>query len=248
MFTIITGYSLKDYIRRRRLYLAAGDIVNEMDSLANIAQKYQFSSQSSFTVAFKKMHGMTPGELSKNKGNYKMFVKMIPKDFDIKVPEGLTEEPVIVELQSFSVTGFQCEVKTSQLKKDDNPVSKTWKLYKEHISKLVDESDKETIAIYDYDPKDIFKDDTPYTYILGCKNDNKDSLPKGMTSMIIPSGRYLMFQLNLARSEHTEAFDYIDIKWLPKSEYILSEKPDFEIYRKVDGIDIVDIYISIEEF
>ena len=47
LFKSLTGYSLKDYIRKRRLTLAAIDLSNGM-SIIEVSNKYLFSSQSSF--------------------------------------------------------------------------------------------------------------------------------------------------------------------------------------------------------
>lgn len=60
MFSSITGISLSEYIRRRRLTKAAFDIRTSNDRIIDIALKYGYDSSDAFTRAFKKLYGVTP--------------------------------------------------------------------------------------------------------------------------------------------------------------------------------------------
>lgn len=60
MFRLALNRSVKDYIRRRRICLAAGDILDSNMKIIDIAYKYQFSSPPSFTRAFKKVWNESP--------------------------------------------------------------------------------------------------------------------------------------------------------------------------------------------
>ena len=51
-FKIITGYSIGEYIRCRRLYLAALDIIDGNDKVIDLAYKYHYDTPESFTKAF----------------------------------------------------------------------------------------------------------------------------------------------------------------------------------------------------
>lgn len=62
VFTLITGYTLKEYIRNRRITLASYEIVNSEQRIIDIAFKYGYSSNESFSRAFKKIHGINPSE------------------------------------------------------------------------------------------------------------------------------------------------------------------------------------------
>ena len=60
--------TLRDYIRKRRLYLAVCDMIdNPQKPLADIALEYRYSDQSAFSRAVKKEYGKTPAELRKTK-------------------------------------------------------------------------------------------------------------------------------------------------------------------------------------
>jgi AraC family transcriptional regulator len=64
MFYSIIGKTIGSYIRERRLTEAGTDIKNG-EKVINVAIKYAYVSQESFTRAFKKFHGVNPGVAKK---------------------------------------------------------------------------------------------------------------------------------------------------------------------------------------
>lgn len=72
-FSLITGMSLSEYIRNRRLTVAVNDIKNG-EKLIDIALKYGYSSEISFSRAFKKMHGILPSKVRKSNIEFNMQV------------------------------------------------------------------------------------------------------------------------------------------------------------------------------
>jgi len=62
MFFAITGYQVKEYIRRRRISLAANDIKQENMRMIDIGMKYAYDSADSFSRAFKSVVGILPSK------------------------------------------------------------------------------------------------------------------------------------------------------------------------------------------
>jgi len=62
MFTLVVGISPNRYVSRLRLEQAMADVAAGKLSLAQIAFKSGFSSQASFTRAFRRATGITPGD------------------------------------------------------------------------------------------------------------------------------------------------------------------------------------------
>lgn len=65
MFSFITGTSLSDYIRRRRLSLAAMELQNSNIKIIDLSLKYGYQSPDAFTRSFHKLHGITPTDARK---------------------------------------------------------------------------------------------------------------------------------------------------------------------------------------
>jgi len=61
-FSYMTGMTLNEYIRRRRLTLAACELQNDHSRVLDIAVKYGWDSADAFTKAFVKQHGITPSQ------------------------------------------------------------------------------------------------------------------------------------------------------------------------------------------
>lgn len=80
MFTMLCGFTLGDYIRMRRLTLAAQDLTCTQDKVIDIALRYGYDTPESFSRAFTRFHGVTPTQ-ARHGGSVKsfspLFVKLI---------------------------------------------------------------------------------------------------------------------------------------------------------------------------
>ena len=63
MFSYIADKPLSEYIRSRRLTMAAFDLLNSTERIIDIALKYGYESQDAFTRAFKNFHGVLPSSV-----------------------------------------------------------------------------------------------------------------------------------------------------------------------------------------
>lgn len=66
MFLYMTDMTLREYIRRRRLSLAAVELQKDTGRVIDIAVKYGYESPTAFTRAFKSFHGIVPSVLTEN--------------------------------------------------------------------------------------------------------------------------------------------------------------------------------------
>lgn len=60
LFKKAMGTSVMEYVRERRLSEAAMELTEANEKITDIALKYQFSSEESFSRAFKKRYGASP--------------------------------------------------------------------------------------------------------------------------------------------------------------------------------------------
>lgn len=103
MFSSLVGIPLSEYIRRRRLTLAAFEIQNSDAKIIDIALKYGYDTHSSFTRAFQLIHGVTPSKV-RAKGVTLTAYPPISFQFILKGVEAMQYQ--IIETQPFKLFGM----------------------------------------------------------------------------------------------------------------------------------------------
>lgn len=73
IFHTIVGEPVAEYIRSRRLMEAANELLTTDNKIVDIALKYQFSSQESFSKAFKKYYKISPKQFRSNQNNISLI-------------------------------------------------------------------------------------------------------------------------------------------------------------------------------
>jgi AraC family transcriptional regulator len=76
MFSFLAGVTLSEYIRRRRLTLAAFELLHNDVRIIDVALKYGYLSPDSFTRAFYGLHGVTPSEARNIGQSLKAYPRM----------------------------------------------------------------------------------------------------------------------------------------------------------------------------
>ena len=72
-FNIVTGISISEYVRNRRLTLAGEELKNTQVKVIDVSMKYGYDSPDSFTKAFTRFHGVTPASARVSENNLKYF-------------------------------------------------------------------------------------------------------------------------------------------------------------------------------
>ncbi len=92
MFFALVGFTVKEYIRQRRISLAASELLDSDNKVMDIAIKYDFESQDSFSRAFKRITGFLPSQFRQNQSVYSFErVSVMDKYFEIQ-DSGLLEK------------------------------------------------------------------------------------------------------------------------------------------------------------
>jgi len=71
LFHLVFGMTIGEYIRNRRLTLAALDLLKPGSKIIDVAMRYQYDTQESFSKAFTRFHGISPSRVQP--GKIKMF-------------------------------------------------------------------------------------------------------------------------------------------------------------------------------
>lgn len=105
-FTILTDISVGEYLRRRRLTLAAQELSNTGCRIIDIALKYGYDTPEAFSKAFRKQHGLTPSQARNNTGKLKSYNRL---SIQVTLKGAEPMKYKIVEKESFHVVGVKRE-------------------------------------------------------------------------------------------------------------------------------------------
>lgn len=105
IFSVITGFTVGEYIRNRRLSLAGEELITNDISVLDLALKYGYDTPESFTKAFTRFHGSTPMQVKQ--GSY--VRTFLPLSVKITVQGGDKMDYKITKMFGFKVIGFAKE-------------------------------------------------------------------------------------------------------------------------------------------
>lgn len=133
MFSFLAGITLSEYIRRRRLSLAAFELITSNIKIIDVAIKYGYNSPDSFTRAFQHLHGITPSEARKNGQQLKAYPLMT---FQLSIRGGNEMDYRIEQKEAFNIIGIMKRVPI--IFEGENPeITTMWKsLTMEKIDQL----------------------------------------------------------------------------------------------------------------
>lgn len=77
MFMLLTDMTVSQYIRNRRMTMAAEALTKANQKVLDVALVYGYESSEAFSRAFKKHHGFNPSEMGKTEQNIQAFPKLV---------------------------------------------------------------------------------------------------------------------------------------------------------------------------
>lgn len=210
IFLFVTNYTLADYIRKRRLSMAALDLLEGKEKIIDIAIKYNYESSQAFSRAFKAMMGVIPSEINNHKTNIKFF-----SQYEL-LNEDITDEFHYSIEKNVEFNLYAIQMKTT-IKNCHNEAPLFWKENYEYIK------GKSEYGLLAYD-KMCTIDEAIY-YIA-----SKEKFENAIELKLKPSN-YLVFECDYIDSNSLYEFGkkiYRTI--IPNSEYELEDLPDIEEY------------------
>ncbi|OOM06453.1 AraC family transcriptional regulator [Clostridium saccharobutylicum] len=224
MYHMITGVTIGEYIRRRRLTLAAQDIVSG-EKIINVAYKYGYETPEAFTKAFGKMYGISPSAARESGANLKSYPKLT---FHISIKGDKEMNYKIFDKGSFKVVGKQTRI-TMADEQNFNQVPEFWHDCMDDGSYELLSSKAGNLGVLGVS-KDFDKCTQEFNYMIAVEEVN-EPLPKGYISATIPASTWAAFESvgPLPEASH-ELLRRIYSEWMPSMGYQHECAPDLEIY------------------
>lgn len=229
MYHIITGVTIAEYVRRRRLTLAAQDIFKG-EKIIDVAYKYGYETPEAFTKAFGRMHGISPSAAREQGTNLKAYPKL---SFHISIKGDKDMNYKIVDKKSFSVVGKQRRI-TSVDGENFKQVPEFWNnCMKDGSYEWINSrAGKLGVLGVSLDLRNF--NEGFFTYMIGAQ-EIKESFPKGYVMETIPAATWAVFESigSLPEAIH-DLTRRIFTEWIPSTGYQLDCAPQIEVYPKGD--------------
>ncbi|MDQ0720921.1 AraC family transcriptional regulator [Paenibacillus sp. W4I10] len=229
LFQAITGFTVLEYVRRRRLTEAAGMLRGTSEGILDIAMSFGYQSQEAFTRAFSTYFGMTPAKLRKLEAEQLSLLKMQQSiDFnDYRTSLGGTfhmNTPRLVTLAPNWIIGYEYKTNLN----DNQHYAEIPGFYHdfgmEQRFMAIPERTRPDMA---YGVACHFEEDGAFSFIVGEESSGASQvIEPGFTSIEIPGGLYAEFTVEGSGQDIRKM---IYGSWLPQSNYERREGPDFEV-------------------
>ncbi|MBC8059097.1 MAG: AraC family transcriptional regulator [Clostridiaceae bacterium] len=229
MYHMITGVTIAEYVRRRRLTLAAQDIISG-GKVIDVAYKYGYETPEAFTKAFGKMHGISPSASREPGSSLKAYPKL---SFHISIKGDKDMNYKIINKGSFTVIGKQKRIRAVD-GENFKEVPQFWNDCMEDGSYkwITSKAGKLGVLGVSMDLQNF--SEGFFTYMIGVEK-IKDTLPKGYVSATIPAATWAVFESigPLPEAIH-DVTRRIFSEWMPATGYQHDCAPELEVYPEGD--------------
>lgn len=218
MFSFLAGIPLSEYIRRRRLTLAAFELKNSKVKVIDIALKYRYNSPDSFARAFQNLHGLTPSEARDNGHSLKAYPRM---SFQLTIKGGIEMNYRIEEKEAFYIVGIKKRVPI--IFNGVNPeIASMWQsLDSGTINKLKKLSNVEPIGLLSASTnfsEDRMEEKGELDHYIGVATTNECS--GKLTLLEVPSSTWAVFEaIGPFPDTLQNVWGRIYSEWFPSSNY-----------------------------
>lgn len=233
MFLYMTNISLNEYIRRRRMSLAAVDLQNHQAKVIDIALKYGYDSPTAFNRAFQSIHEIAPSFAKKERTLLKSY-PALRFSFSIRGMEELNFK--IENKNAFRIVGKSCPL-SRELEENFMAIPHEWDMALENgtLSQLY--------ALRNGEPNGLLgvsvHNAEEWKYFIAVSSTKRD---KSFENYEIPSATWAIFSGHGTNISLQELEKRVITEWLPTSGYEYAEIPDIEVYIKADPNDAIYEY------
>lgn len=218
LFSFLAGIGLAEYIRNRRLTLAAMELQSNDVKVIGVAMKYGYNSPDSFSRSFQSLHGITPSMAKEYGSQLKAYP---PMTFQLTIKGGAEMNFQFVKKKAFKIVGVKETVDITDGEfypeiwnelENDALLNKLGLFSNTDFPGILHVSANITATCRDY-----------YISVATTKD-----APKEFTTLEIPAMTWVVFKTSGPQPETMlKTWERIYSEWLPSSGYELAESIEF---------------------
>ncbi|HLR28360.1 MAG TPA: AraC family transcriptional regulator [Ruania sp.] len=236
MFSSLAGMPISEYVRRRRMTVAAADVVGE-EGFLTIAIRYGYSSTEAFGRAFRAVHGLSHGQIRRDGGPLR---SQSPLRFRLTVEGSVPMDARIVENPALHLIGHAARVPL--IHEGVNPH------IQEHVDSITPAEHARLMELSNTGPAGVlqvsadvdpdYTEGSELTYLQGVAVRPGTDVPPDLDVIAVPAGSWAVFHTT---GDHPEALQRMwaatATEWFPANPWrlrpgpsilsILDHAPDF---------------------
>ncbi|MFJ7238688.1 GyrI-like domain-containing protein [Streptomyces olivaceus] len=225
MFSSLAGMPLSEYVRRRRMTVAASDVVRGGDDLLSVAVRYGYGSTEAFGRAFRAVHGAAPRDVRRDGGPLRTQPQL---RFRLTVEGSTPMDTRFAERPAFRLIGHATRVPL--IHEGVNPH------IQEHVAALPQEAHVRLKALGDTDPAGLLQvcDDlapdsaegSELTYLHGVAVSAATPAPDDLDAIEVPAGTWAVFRSSGAFPDALQTtWAATASEWFPSNPWRLRPGP-----------------------
>ncbi|MFB7111688.1 GyrI-like domain-containing protein [Streptomyces sp. NPDC056190] len=193
MFSSLAGMPLSEYVRRRRMTVAAADVVRGEDDLLSIAVRHGYGSTEAFGRAFRAVHGAAPRDVRRDGGPLRTQPQL---RFRLTVEGTIPMDTRLVDHPAFRLVGHAARVPL--IHQGVNPH------IQQHITALPPQEHVRLKALSETEPGGLLQvcDDlapdsaegSELTYLHGVAVARDTPAPDDLDAIEVPAGMWAIFR------------------------------------------------------
>lgn len=226
MFTYMAGVTLSEYIRRRKMSLAAVDLQGGDAKVIDIAEKYGYKSPTAFNRAFQSVHKIAPSAVREEGVSIKSFP---PITFAIAVKGGEEMNYRIETKDAFRIVGVSAPL-YREIEKNFTIVPQMWQ------DAATNGTIQKLAGMMDTDLKGLLGvsacgNEEEWKYFIAVASTQESGKFEEYT---VPASTWAVFPGEGTNQSIQELEQRIVTQWLPASGYEYADAPDIEVYINPD--------------
>lgn len=232
IFMVLTDMSVMEYVRRRRLTLAAEELALTDVRVIDVAFKYGYETPEAFAKAFKRQHGMSPSVARSSKKGFTSYNRLV---ISVQLKGALPMKVRIEEKEEFQIVGVK---KTLSFENGENTreIPKMWgevhqNGVNDELTALNDGAIKGMLGVCCM--MDSVAKTMEYWIAAAVKG---NEFPERYESFMVPAATYAVFEVVGPMPQAIQSmWEKIYSEWFPSSSYRPSGSAELEVYTNDDA-------------
>ncbi|TQL03977.1 AraC family transcriptional regulator [Cellulomonas sp. SLBN-39] len=249
MFSSLAGMPLSEYVRRRRMTVAAADVVAGDGDLLGIAVRHGYGSAEAFGRAFRSVHGVSPGQARRDGGPLRAQPQL---RFRLTVEGAVPMDVRLTTRPAFRLVGHAARVPL--VHEGVNPA------VQQHVASLAPEQHQRLKDLSGTEPHGLLavsddldpdrREGTVLTYLHGVAVPDAATVPEDLHIIDVAAGTWAVFQVS---GPYPDALQTLwaatATEWFPSNPWRL--RPGPEIVAVLDRTDdlssaTVELWLPVE--